>query len=137
MVGIKKKVDYKVIENDKDAFEKFKKNFVKQALRKATYRWPYRNIALSEARIERGFYKCESCGQAFGPKEIEKDHKDPVEDVKTGFVDFNKYVDRLLVGTKGWAVLCTACHDAKTLVENEQRRTYGQKPITRKKKAKK
>lgn len=128
--------DYKAIEADKEAFEKFKKNFVKQALRKATYRWPYRNIALQEARVERGFYKCSSCQQVFGPKEVEKDHKLPVEDVQTGFVDYNKYVDRLLVPTSGWAVLCTACHDAKTLVENEQRRSNGLKAINRKKKKK-
>lgn len=133
----KKKKDYKAIENDPEAFDKFKRNFIKQAARKATYRWPYRNIALQEARIERGFYKCSSCGGAFGPKEIEKDHKQPVEDVKTGFVDYNKYFDRLLVPTSGWAVLCTSCHDAKTLVENEQRRSYGQKPVVHKKKKKK
>lgn len=131
------KKDYKAIEKDPEAFEKFKRNFMKQALRKATYRWPYRNIALQEARIERGFYKCQSCGQAFGPKEIEKDHKEPVEDVKTGYVDANKYVDRLLVPTSGWSILCTACHDAKTLVENEQRRANGQKPVKHKKKVKK
>lgn len=129
--------DYKAIENDPEAFEKFKKNFVKHALRKATYRWPYRNIALQEARVERGFYKCSSCSQVFGPKEVEKDHKLPVEDVQTGFVDYNKYVDRLLVPTSGWSILCTTCHLSKSLVENEQRRANGLKAVNRKKKAKK
>lgn len=133
----KKKVDYKAIENDPEAFEKFKKNFMKQALRKATYRWPYRNIALQEARVERGFYRCSSCEQLFGPKEIEKDHKLPVEDVKTGYVDANKYVDRLLVRTSGWAVLCTSCHLSKTQCENELRRQNGLKAINPRKKKKK
>lgn len=133
----KKKKDYKAIENDSEAFDKFKRNFMKQALRKATYRWPYRHIAMQEARVERGFYKCQSCLQVFGPKEMQNDHKDPVEDIKTGYVDANKYVDRLLVPTKGWSPLCISCHDAKTLVENEQRRANGQKAIKHRKKTKK
>lgn len=137
MKAEKKKKDYKAIENDKESFEKFKKNFVKQSLRRASYRWPFKHMAKSAQRIERGFYRCQSCQGSFGPKEVNLDHKDPVEDIKTGFTGWDKFVDRLFVKTNEFQVLCLPCHDAKTLVENEQRRAYGQKPIRHNKKAKK
>lgn len=133
----KKKKDYNAIQNDPESFEKFKKNFVKQSLRRASYRWPFKHMAKNNKRIERGFYECESCKGAFGPKEINLDHKEAVEDVKTGFINWDKFVDRLFVKTDGFQVLCITCHDAKTLVENEQRRANGQKAINRKKKVKK
>jgi hypothetical protein len=132
----KKKKDYKAIENDEEAFEKFKKNFVKQSLRRASYRWPFKHMAKNEQRIERGFYRCQSCQGSFGPKDINLDHVDAVEDIKTGFMGWDKFIDRLFVKTKGFQVLCLTCHDAKTLVENEQRRANGLKAINRKKKKK-
>jgi len=133
----KKKKDYKAIENDSETFEKFKKNFVKQSLRRASYRWPFKHMAKNDQRIERGFYRCQSCNGAFGPKEINLDHIEAVEDIKTGFAGWDKFIDRLFTRTKGFQVLCLPCHDAKTLVENEQRRANGLKPVNRKKKAKK
>jgi hypothetical protein len=36
-----KKKDYKAIENNQEAFEKHRFNYVKNALRIATYKWPY------------------------------------------------------------------------------------------------
>jgi len=133
---IKKKVDYKAIENDPEAFEKFKKNFVKQSLRRASYRWPFKHMAKNNQRIERGFYRCAGCQEAFGPKDINLDHINAVEDIKTGFMGWDKFIDRLFVKTDGFQVLCLTCHDSKTLVENEQRRANGLKAINRKKKKK-
>lgn len=126
----KKKKNYKEIEDNNEAFEKFKKNFVKQSLRRASYRWPFKHIAKSEQRIERGFYRCESCKEAFGPKEINLDHIESVEDVKTGFINWDKFIDRLFVKTKGFQVLCIACHKGKTDTENVIRRDNGIKAVT-------
>lgn len=132
----KKKKDYKEIENNPEMFEKFKKNFVKQSLRRASYRWPFKHMAKSSQRLERGFYQCESCKGAFGPKDINLDHIDAVEDIKTGFMGWDKFIDRLFVGTKGFQVLCIACHAGKTAVENIIRKENGQKEVRFNKKKK-
>jgi len=126
------KKDYKSIESDQKTFDKFVYNFAMQALRRATYRWPFRNIALQNARIERGFYKCESCQGVFGPKEVQKDHIEPVIPT-TGFDNWDNTIKRLLVKTSGWQVICLACHSSKTLVENEMRKKNGLKPLRVKK----
>jgi hypothetical protein len=88
-----------------------------------------KHMAKNSQRVERGFYKCESCGDAFGPKDINLDHIDAVENILTGFTTWDNYVDRLFVKTSGFQVLCLACHSSKSLVENEIRRANGQKPI--------
>lgn len=131
-----KKVNYKVLEKDNKAFEKHKFNYVKNALRLATYKWPYFSIALSRQRIERGMYVCESCKECFGPRQIERDHIIPVIDVKTGFVNWEDYINRLFVKSDGIQILCKTCHEGKTLVENQLRVQYGQKPVRLKKKKK-
>lgn len=131
------KNDYNKIEKDDVLFQKFLKNFVIQTLRRATYRWPYKNIARTNSRIERAFYECSSCKGAFGPKDINLDHVQPVIDVERGFTDWNDFINRLFVKTEGFQVLCETCHTNKTNVENLMRQKYGQKPIKTRKKAKK
>lgn len=129
-----KKKDYTAIENDNKAFEKHKFNYVKNALRIATYKWPYANRAYAAARIERGFYKCASCGEAFGPKQVQKDHIVPVVDPFTGFTNWQDFIDRLFVKSNGYQILCLGCHETKTATENQIRVKNGQKPIKVKKK---
>lgn len=131
----KKKKDYSAIEKDPEAFKKFRDNFAMQALRRATYRWPYGHMAMGRQRIERGFYKCESCGQAFGPKEINKDHIEPVIPV-TGKKSWDETIERMFVKSDQYQILCLVCHDSKTAVENQMRIKNGQKPIRSKKKKK-
>lgn len=128
-----KKKDYKAIENDNEAFEKHKFNYVKNALRIATYKWPYFSIAMNRQRLERGLYLCESCKGSFGPKEINRDHIEPVIDVKTGFTTWENYINRLFVKSNQIQILCLQCHENKTFTENTMRLKYGQKPIKVKK----
>lgn len=96
--------------------------FVKQVLRRASYKWPARGQAIKEARIERGRYECNRCQEVFGPRDIQADHIDPVVDPSIGFVSWDSYILRLLVGREGWQVLCRGCHDRKTIGENQVRR---------------
>ena len=134
------KNDYSKIEKDEEAFQKLLKNFITQTLRRATYRWAYKNIAKNKMRIERGLYTCQGCGNAFGPKDIELDHIIPVIDLKNGFTTWDDFIKRLFVKTDGFQVLCkNICHSQKTAVENQLRIKYGQKPvrINKKKKRKK
>lgn len=130
--------DYKKIEQDEEAFQKFLKNFVTQTLRRATYRWPYKNMAKNSQRLERGLYQCQDCKGTFGPKDINLDHIAPVIDVQKGFTTWDDFISRLFVKTDGFQVLCTnICHASKSAVENEIRRKHGQKPIKSKKKVSK
>lgn len=127
-----KKKDYKQMEHDQEAFEKHKFNYVKNALRIATYKWPYFSLAMNRQRLERGLYKCESCSGAFGPKEINRDHIEPVIAV-TGWTNWQDYINRLFVKSDGIQILCITCHSSKTAVENQIRLKYGQKPLKLKK----
>lgn len=128
-----KKKDYASLEKDKEAFEKHKFNFVKNALRIATYKWAYFSIAMARQRLERGLYQCESCKGSFGPKEINRDHIEPVIPV-TGWTNWTDYIDRLFVNSQGIQILCLTCHETKTMTENQMRVKNGQKALKIKKK---
>lgn len=91
-------------------------------LRRLSYQWPDRKLAIVNARIERGKYRCATCEGSFGPKEIQLDHKIPVIDEEIGFVDFNTYIERLFCDEDNFQVLCKPCHAAKTFFEQEIRK---------------
>ena len=125
-----------------DDLAKYRKAFVIQALRRASYRWPSRYKTQAAARIERGKYKCNICGNIFPKKEMEMDHVLPVVPVE-GFKqpredgwDWNEYVERMLPGDEGWSYICIPCHDKKSESENvvrRARRAKSNKKKTRKK----
>lgn len=126
------KKDYKSIEKDDEAFNKHRFNYVKNALRIATYKWPYFSMAMTRQRLERGLYQCESCKGSFGPKEINRDHIEPVVAV-TGWSNWEDYIKRLFVKSDGIQILCITCHETKTMTENQMRVKNGQKAIKVKK----
>lgn len=103
------------------------KSFIIQLLRKGTYKWKARTEAYKEARVSRGVYKCAQCLNQFTNKQIHLDHVQPVVDIKTGFIDWNTYIDRLFPPKEGWQVLCELCHDNKTKIENEMRQFFKKK----------
>jgi hypothetical protein len=82
-----------------------------------------RGIALKNAKVSYGKYKCKICGGLFGPREVALDHIDPVIDPEHGFIDWNTYIDRLFVAPEKYQVLCkAACHKLKTAEENKIRK---------------
>lgn len=95
--------------------------FIKGVLRRASFHWKPRSEAMKNARVERGRYKCASCEELFGPKEIILDHIEPVVDPKEGFVGFDRYIERLFCDVEGFQTLCYACSDAKTMIEDSMR----------------
>lgn len=106
-------------------------NFIKNTLRRASYRWPGRNEALVAARVARGLYKCAICQvDTFKRTEVNLDHIEPVVPVETdwhledGSPDWNIFIKRLYVGPEGFQVICLNCHDAKTQIEDEMRAVY-------------
>lgn len=67
-------------------------------------------------------YTCEKCGGEFKKKELQADHKKPVINPTTGFVDWNEFISRLNVTLKGLQCLCKKCHSEKSAKENKKRR---------------
>ena len=98
--------------------------FVKGLLRRGTFHWKARTEAMTAARVERGKYKCASCQDLFGPKEVDLDHNEPVVDPKKGFTTWDDYIGRLFCPAEGFSVLCHSCHEAKTQIEDSMRQHY-------------
>ena len=107
-----------------------KKSFIVSALRAAFTRWGPKQQCVKNARIRRGVYKCEGCGEE-GPatlpplegnkrrrKNIVADHIDPIVCPYNGFIDFNTWIARGFVELSGFQALCWQCHTDKT---NEER----------------
>jgi hypothetical protein len=106
-------------------------NFIKNTLRRASYRWPGRNEALVAARKSRGLYQCAICKvDSFKRQEVNLDHIEPVVPIESswhqedGSPDWNIFIKRLFVGQEGFQVICLNCHDAKTQIEDEMRAAY-------------
>ena len=109
------------------------KNFAIAALRRASYRWPYRNLALKAAKVARGLYKCNICARQIKRKELQLDHIEPVVPV-TGYTTLDDYATRLFVFAHGWQTICVHCHDFKTAEENKLRK--GKKNVVKRSKNK-
>jgi 5-methylcytosine-specific restriction endonuclease McrA len=112
------------------------KAFVIRTLRRASMRWPPKNEALVKSRIERGLYQCAMCKNAFKKKDVNVDHIDPVVSIETGFTTFDDFINRLFVEADKMQVLCSTCHDSKSLVESGVRDHYRKKkkPVKKRKK---
>lgn len=105
-----------------DEIHKYRQAFIKSTLRKASYRWPYRNLAMQKARVGWGLYKCAHCGKSVTNKIKKLDHVNPVVDPRVGFVSWDEFGKRELVGLCGWQVLCEICHNVKSKGETEIRK---------------
>lgn len=109
-------------------WNKFRDQFVRWTLRRASFRWPPRGEAMKQARVERGLYQCALCPGRFKTKEVKLDHINPVvpivrEAVSTGggSLDLGSYVHRMFPEASGFQVLCEGCHLDKTARECEAR----------------
>jgi hypothetical protein len=100
-----------------------KKAFAIATLRRASYRWYGRYTALKNANIGRNQYVCAMCppGTVHPKKNIQLDHVSPIVPL-TGWDNFDGFIDRLLCDTEGYQVLCKEHHQAKTIVENSERK---------------
>lgn len=103
--------------------DKIQLAFAKQALRRASYRWPARNQAVKEARIERGVYECKECKTRVPNRDKELDHVEPVVRTSGQTQTLGEFASRLFCGLEGFQVLCNNCHSRKSFIENVVRRT--------------
>jgi hypothetical protein len=111
------------------------RSFIVSALRSATGRWGPKQLCIKNARVERGKYKCEGCGN-IGPatlppkkgnkrriKNIVADHIDPIVPV-TGFISYDSWIERCFVEVDKFQALCHECHTKKSNEEREQRKLH-------------
>lgn len=101
---------------------KYRHAFIKNTLRRASYRWPWRNIAEQKATPARGKRRCAACKKEFPRADRKLDHINPVVDPLVGFTGWDAYAERLLTTLEGWQVLCKVCHDMKTEAERQIRK---------------
>jgi 5-methylcytosine-specific restriction endonuclease McrA len=119
------------------------KAFITSALRGAFRKYPPKYETLKEASVGKKIntktkrlaehYVCNHCKQEFPSKEVNVDHISPCVDTKTGFVNWDVYINRmfcieyidnnLYINKDNLQVLCTSCHDIKTKEENQTRKT--------------
>ena len=110
-------------------------SFIKNALRAAHRKWGPACRAKRKASTRRGFYRCASCGdevpatiaavyksgkkqgQAYRKKNALMDHRSPVVDPQTGFVDWNTYIERMYREEEDYDCLCDECHSQKSAEE--------------------
>lgn len=100
------------------------RTFVTSLLRRGSFYWKPRSEAMTKARVSRGLYRCAMCEETFKPKEVIIDHIEPVVDPKTGFVGWDDYIQKLLCPVEGFQILCRACSDSKTRIEDEMREHF-------------
>lgn len=100
-----------------------KKTFVTASLRRASLRWPPRNMALKKARVDRGLYRCSMCGESFKRDDIHIDHITPVVDPSQGFIGWDDFIEKLFCEEEQFQILCKYDHEVKTLIEDEMRKS--------------
>lgn len=98
------------------------RSWIVSKLRRASYAWPPRSEAMKRARVARGVYECAQCHEHFGNKEIKVDHIHPVVPFE-GFTTWDDYISRMFCDADGFQIVCTNCHDSKTAVEKEMRKS--------------
>ena len=99
------------------------RRFVISALRRA--KWPVKYEALNAAcrgteinpktRRKRKIYACAACNGRFGAKDVQVDHIVPVQ--AGGSKDWESLVERMFCELEGFQVLCSQCHDTKSICE--------------------
>jgi hypothetical protein len=104
-------------------------SFITSLLRKGTQRWGPKALCIKNARVRRGWYKCEGCSKevpsTLPPKEGNKrriknilaDHIVPIVDPAVGFVSWDEWISRAFVELDGYQALCHKCHTEKTAQE--------------------
>lgn len=103
---------------------KLRKSKIIAALRRVSRWWAPRTEAMKLAKVSPGKYKCQSCGDIVGQKEIKMDHKAAVVDPKHGFQTWEIYIERMFCDVEGFDAICENCHIIKTQTELELRKQY-------------
>ena len=112
-------------------------SFIKSLLRSGTVRWGPIQQCLKDARIRRGYYKCECCGKEVTAtkvvtlkngkekrvKNIVVDHINPIVPV-TGWVSWDDCIENMFCEADGLSAICYDCHSIKSAEEAAERAKY-------------
>lgn len=107
------------------------KSFVINTLRRASFRWKPRGESKKRYKVKVGEYstgrakygyKCAACEGIYKSGEIKMDHIDPAVPLD-GWQGFDVFIERLFCDEDGFQALCPGCHDEKTGIEREERKT--------------
>lgn len=121
-----------------EAHKKLVKSFIIQTLRRASYRFRTRGQAIKNARVGRGLYKCNRCGEIVKNKQFKVDHIECVVDPEKGFTTWDEYIERMFCTADQYQILCSSCHDTKTCLEQSLRKAFRDaKKVVKPKKLKK
>ena len=102
------------------------RSFIQSLLRQGTRRWAPTTDVKNRAKVARGQYKCECCGEIVGPTRkdgrrrvhnIFVDHIDPIVDPAVGFEGWDKYIERMFCEADNLQLICKDCHDTKSAEE--------------------
>lgn len=102
------------------------KSQIRSALRRVWLYSPLRRNALIAARVSRGVYRCKSCKELHGPKEMDVDHIIPATpaDGINQPEDWGLFIKNLLYcGDEGVVAICKPCHKKKTQEERNEKKT--------------
>lgn len=137
----------------------FRKSFLKNNLRRISWKWPATRQVVVAARTERKInpatgklcwhVKCALCNKEFLEREVQVDHIEPVIPVQglqgslgvwNSAIATGQFVLRMLPEPTGLRCLCAECHSSHTANQNTARREIrrivrevsgGTKPRTR------
>lgn len=124
-------------------WDKYRIQFVREALRKASFRWPPRGMAIKAARTRQlinpstgrlcWHVGCAKCNKEILEKEGQLDHIEPaipvlssmrgaLSNIQDSAFSLGSLVYRMYPEARGFQVLCAECHAVKTKGENNARR---------------
>ena len=104
-------------------------SFIRSALRQKSRWWkPISVCKMNARRLYKGDnkrqkyeYQCRKCKTWHAEKNINVDHITPAGSLNTS-QDLPQFVERLFCEQDNLQVLCTACHDKKTLKEKQSKK---------------
>jgi len=96
--------------------------FIRSNIRKMQMKWqPMQEAKLEGRRLKpanvpgrhKFEHQCSKCKSWVPEKLLHMDHKIPTGSIKC-HADIGPFIERMLVGKKGWQKLCITCHQEKT-----------------------
>lgn len=97
------------------------KGLIISHLRKIFFYSPLRREAMEKAKVG-DLYRSGGNGKKYPKDQMKVDHILPVVDPKTGWVDWNTFIDRLFCPVENLQVISKEEHEKKTKAEQKQRR---------------
>ncbi len=101
------------------------RGFFIQAMRRRFLFSPLRAEALKRARVEekgKTLYRCAISKKLYTVDQVKVDHRDPVVDPKTGWVDYNTFMARLFCSPDNLQIISKVEHEKKTKKEQKERK---------------